>query len=147
MNWRLLNKVVASIMTISSLYAVAAFAQQADQTIMDRANGFMDNGAYDQAIAEFTKVIQANPGSVNAYSGRATAYGAKKDYDHAIADYTHILKMDANKARTYYSRAICYFGKNDFDNSWKDVHTAEKLGYRINPDFIDALKQASGRKE
>ena len=48
-------------------------------------------------------------------------------------------------AAAYFNRAIAYSMKKEFDKAWEDVHKAENLKYRVNPKFLDDLREASGR--
>jgi len=47
----------------------------------------------------------------------------------------------------YYNRGAAYYYKREYDQAWEDVHKAQSLGLQIRPDFLKALREASGRQE
>ncbi len=107
-----------------------------------------------QAIADFTKAIELNPDFAAAYNNRGLAYhnrgsvyGSQENFNQAIADYTQAVKIVPGYAQAYYNRAFSYFMAKDYDRAWSDVHDAENLGMVANPEFVDELKSASGRKK
>ena len=50
---------------------------------------------------------------------------------------------DPQYANAYHLRAIAYFGQGKFANAWQDVKRAQFLGERVDPDFLDQLRQSS----
>ena len=63
----------------------------------------------------------------------------------AISDFSKVIDIDPNFVRAYFSRGVAYFQTKEYDKAWADVHKAESLGIKTNPQFIEALKKASGR--
>ncbi len=59
--------------------------------------------------------------------------------------FKHSKEPEARDAKAYYNRAGAYYYKKDYDKAWEDVHKAQGLGYQINPEFLKALCEASGR--
>ena len=51
----------------------------------------LDKNDPDQVIAEYNKIINANPKDAAAFFGRGWAYRMKGDLDKAIADYTQAI--------------------------------------------------------
>jgi tetratricopeptide (TPR) repeat protein len=51
--------------------------------------------AYQEAIADFTKVLELDSGNANAYFNRASTFDAQGAVAQAIADYTRALELDA----------------------------------------------------
>ena len=47
----------------------------------------------------------------------------------------------------YFSRAVAYFYKKEYEEAWADVYRAQNLEYKVSPEFLKALRQASGRQE
>jgi tetratricopeptide (TPR) repeat protein len=164
------------------------FSKQARETVakvqetVSVATGlaYLEAKQFDEAINEFTKVIEKNPSSPEAYYNRGLAYAKKGDTEHAIADYskaidlnprdadtyfnralayykkgaiqeaiddyTKVIQLDPRQADVYYNRALAYGKKQDYEAAWKDVETAQGLGYQVNADFLQWLKEASGKK-
>ena len=53
-----------------------------------------EQGDYQGAIADFTKVIEIDPQSADAYHNRGTAKDDLEDYQGAIADYTKAIEIN-----------------------------------------------------
>jgi tetratricopeptide (TPR) repeat protein len=103
-------------------------------------------GQFDQAIADFNMVLKIDPKSVSAYYNRGVAYGGKGQNDQAIADFNRVLKINPKSAGSYYNRAIAYYLKKEYDKSWKDIKQAQDLGHNIPSEFLENLRNASGRQ-
>jgi tetratricopeptide (TPR) repeat protein len=127
-----------------SLIVCSVYAQGA-QELYNKAKELINQGMYDQAIAQITKAIQIDPTVAEFYTLRGNLYRNKSDLEHAIPDYSKSIELSPNNGEVYYYRAICYYSTKDYDKAWNDVHKAESLGYQIFPGFYDDLKNASGR--
>ena len=101
----------------------------------------------DQAISDFNKAIEIYPRYSEAYRNRGLAYGSEYKYDQAISDFNKAIEINPSDAHAYNGRAIVYFRKQEYQKSWEDVYKAEELGYKVNPDFLEGLKKASGREK
>lgn len=109
----------------------------------NRGVAYASKGNLDEAIADFSRVIQINPGSIDAYINRAVACINKGNINQAISDFSKVIQIDTDYAYAYYNRAVAYFYNKDYDKSWSDIYRAEKLGYKVAPDFIEELKKYS----
>ena len=56
-------------------------------------------------------------------------------------------RLDPNYAAAYNSRGFAYFQNKAYDKAWADVKKCQELGGSIDPDFLQKLRQASGRNE
>ena len=56
------------------------------EAYVSRGEAYSDQGDYDRAIADFTRVLTLNPNYSLAYYNRAVAWFFKKDYAKAWAD-------------------------------------------------------------
>ena len=57
----------------------------------------MSNYAYDRAIDDFTKWIEIEPDSAEAYRYRSLAHARKQDKSSALADYNHAIAMTRHR--------------------------------------------------
>ena len=56
----------------------------------------LQQGCYDEAIADYTKAIELHPKHMLAYNGRGTAYERKGDKARAVADFHQALVLNPN---------------------------------------------------
>ena len=119
------------------ILAVAGCAEMKADSYFNRALTYGKKGQYDQAIADYTKAIEINPGHAMAYYNRGRAYAiGKGQYDQAIADYNKAIEINPGYAMAYYNRALTYSKKGQYDQAIADYNKAIK----INPRFILAYK-------
>ena len=112
----------------------------------NRGSNYMTRGEYDQAILCFDKTIKIKPKFVPAYCNRGTAYYEKSEYEQAVLDFTKALELNPKLVGAYFNRAAAYYQKKEYDKAWDDVHKARSMDYQIPPDFLKALRDASGRE-
>ncbi|MBU0895005.1 MAG: tetratricopeptide repeat protein, partial [Candidatus Omnitrophica bacterium] len=106
----------------------------------------MNKGNIDQALSDYNKAIEFDPKDANVYNNRAAAYLKKGNLDQSISDYNKAIELNHEYVDAYNNRAVAYFNKEQYVKSWEDVHSAQALGRKANPEFIEALKKASGRE-
>ena len=53
-------------------------------------------GQFEDAIADFTRVLELDPTNVNAFFNRGSAYDSLGQYEKAVADYTRALDLDSS---------------------------------------------------
>lgn len=58
----------------------------AEQTYNNRGIAYAKKGQYDQAISDFNKVLEINPGDANAHWNRGYAYYFKREYKKSWED-------------------------------------------------------------
>ncbi|MHC4532919.1 MAG: tetratricopeptide repeat protein [Planctomycetota bacterium] len=112
----------------------------------NRGSNYMTRGEYDQAILCFDKTIKIKPKFAPAYCNRGTCYYEKGEYEQAIGDFTKALELNPKLTDAYYNRATAHYQKQEYDKAWEDVHKAQSMDYQIPPDFLKALREASGRE-
>jgi len=115
------------------------------QTINDRGDAYAKQNDLTRALADFNKVIRSTPRFAQPYYNRGLIFSMQGDYRRSVADYSKAIENSPNYACAYNNRAVAYYQLKEFDNAWDDLHKAENLGYEVNPGFINALKQATGR--
>ena len=101
-------------------------------------------GEFDEMISRLGEAIRQNPGDAVLYHNRGVAYTNKGEFDKAISDYDSAVSINPEYALAYFNRAVAYFAKGDIDSSWRDVRKAQSLGYKINPEFLRALREGEG---
>ena len=100
-------------LSVAGLYLATAYAQQCVPGVDTPDNTRNCN----QAIAEFKKLLEKNPGDINSLKGIASLYfnmasGASKpddkvkNLDEAKQYHEDVIKNDSNDAQAYYSVAV-----------------------------------------
>ena len=110
-----------------------------------RGIAYYHRGNLPQAISDYNKAIEIDPNYADAYYNRGLAYYKQDNLPQAISDYNKAIGIDPNYAKAYKNRGVLYYIAKDYDKAWADVHKAEGLGVVVNPEFLNALKKASGR--
>jgi tetratricopeptide (TPR) repeat protein len=105
------------------------------------------NNRFPETIQDCSRAIELKPDSVEAFVNRAYAYIELRRYDLALSDCNRAIELKPGYAAAWDTRAIVCFQMKEYDKSWRDVAAFQKLGGQPNPEFLQALKQASGRSE
>ena len=113
----------------------------------NRGSTYAQEGKFTEALSDFNKVIEKDPDNAQAYYNIGLIYGEQSEYGQAIAEYGKAIDHDPGYAAAYNNRAVSCFQVKEYDNAWDDVHKARALGYTVNPGFINALSQVSGREQ
>jgi len=113
----------------------------------NRGIAYGKKGDYDRAIRDFNKAIELNPRDAKAYNNRGSAYGKKGDYDRAIRDLNKAIELNPRDAEAYKNRAMAHYFKRQYGKAWADVRACQRLGGKVPPKLLEALRKASGRNE
>jgi RNA polymerase sigma factor (sigma-70 family) len=107
-------------------------ATQGDATQALTAREFYERGLkadrekrYDDALADFTKAIELDPGFTAAYFSRAGIYDARddmerRDYAKAVADYTRQLEIEPRDCSARHNRALACEQLRQYDKAIAD---------------------------
>jgi len=107
---------------------------------------YLQRRQFDQAILLLSKSLETNPKYAVAYETRGAIYSRREQYDQAISDFNRALEIDPGFAEAYFSRGKAYYIGREYEKSWEDIKKAQDLGYKIPPEFLKDLRNASGRR-
>jgi protein O-mannosyl-transferase len=107
----------------------------------NRGAAYQNKSDLDQAIADYNKAIEIDPSYAVAYYNRGLVYQSKGDLDQAISNYNKAIEINPNYAVAYNNRAVVYFLNKKYSQSWDDLHKAEALGCKVQPEFIKQLQR------
>ena len=102
-----------------------------------------DQGKWVQSIADFTKVIQLNPGVSEAYYNRGVAYTKVGNLTQALADFNKAIELKPDDPVMLHNRAVVHYQLKDSKRAQDDIEKVKKLGGKVNSEFIRMLKDAS----
>ncbi len=94
----------------------------------------MQNGAYRQAISDFTKAVEGAPDYHEAWNNLGVAYYKTGAYSVAISDLTRALVGAPSYAEAYNNRANAYSSIKDYPKAIEDYTAA----IRSNPAYGQA---------
>ena len=94
----------------------------------------------DKAIADYTKAIKKNPKLVKAYNNRGIAYTKKTKFYLALADFNKAIELDPKDGKSYNNRAIVHMYLGDYNRVRQDIHKAQSLGVKVDPNFLKKVE-------
>jgi tetratricopeptide (TPR) repeat protein len=107
---------------MADLVAETKVAQAAKAVL--EANRYAQRGATDLAFLNYSKALDYDTDSVEAYLGRGSLYDQQGDFDHAIDDYSKAITLKADSADAYLNRGLSWLHKGktqeaiaDFDHA------------------------------
>lgn len=87
---------------------------------------------YDDAIKDFTKVIELNQNYVYAYNNRGFCYKNNGQYDNAIKDFTKAIELKPDYAYAYDNRADAYEKINKWYEQMADYKEILSMGIDVD---------------
>jgi tetratricopeptide (TPR) repeat protein len=92
-----------------------------------RGDARTDAGAFQQAIADFSKSIQLRPENVLAFAGRARAQFSLRNYADALSNYNEAIRLSPPAANLYIARGHVYLVQGNPDAAIRDLTNAIRL--------------------
>ena len=117
------------------------------EAYVNRGTLYAKEGNLDLALADYNKAIDSNPYLVKPRFNRGLAFQNKGSLGLALIDYSKAIQLDPGYTDAYINRAWVNFVSRQYDKAWDDVRKAQGLGSKIEPAFLEALKNASGREK
>jgi tetratricopeptide (TPR) repeat protein len=90
---------------------------------------------YDQAILNFNRAVELEPGFAEAFRMRARAYIAQSNPDEAIRDFTRLAVLQPRDAQALAERGFAYIDKKDYANAIADADRALALDPKLAKAF------------
>ena len=118
-----------------------------DNVYFRRGIAYASARKFDQAVDDFTRAIEINPGNAFAYLNRGIVYskivysktgaGLTGAAGRALSDYTKAIEIDPMFAEAYYLRAVRHIGDGNDDLARQDIAKA----VAIDPRYVDIIKR------
>src|SRR5262249_41630972 len=87
---------------------------------LERGIQYLEKGAHEGAITQFTEAIRLDPKNSLAYIQRGIAQDAKGEPDLAIADFTEAIRVDPQNAVAYSNRGNTYSNTGQYEQAIAD---------------------------
>ena len=97
------------------------------KSLFELAFAFQQKRDFQKAVTYYTKAIELNPETAEAYVNRGAAYESMDDLDRALEDFNKSLALEP-KSEGYNNRANVYFKRRDYDQAVQDYSKALELG-------------------
>jgi tetratricopeptide (TPR) repeat protein len=101
-----------------------------------RARAHYNLGNYQQAISDFSKIIELFPNHPGAYNNRAITYNATKNYHKAIEDCNKAIQLDTKTVNAYHTRGVAFFNLGINEQATNDWKTAARLGNKESQGYL-----------
>jgi tetratricopeptide (TPR) repeat protein len=95
---------------------------------------------YDQAISDFRKALELEPGRKDATVNIAISLYKKHSFDEAVQQCNLALQLFGDDAQVYYVRALSNREKGLFNEAYNDGLKARQLGYNLSDHDLEKLK-------
>jgi Mlc titration factor MtfA (ptsG expression regulator)/Tfp pilus assembly protein PilF len=104
-----------------------------------RADYYRDLGQFDDAIRDWTKVIQLTSGDekADAYYERAVVHFIAKSHRVAIADFDEAIRRAGSFAQAYRDRGSAYAAMGQHDRALADLTHALRLDSKDDAAYIE----------
>jgi len=122
--------------------------------LAQNVQGFIDQGIqnsqagrYDQALQAFDQALKLKPKDPALITYKGIVYYAKGRNDQAMQLFEEALKLNPNFGRAYYQRAMILEKQEKYNQAAADLQKARSLGYGVDPDFIELMKQKAAAQK
>ena len=82
---------------------------------------FFQQRKYDEAITEYSRVIEQQPNDAQAFYDRGFAFLQQGKHDTAIEDFNKVIATDSKNLYAYLQRAVCRDKKDDRAGAIEDL--------------------------
>jgi tetratricopeptide (TPR) repeat protein len=101
-----------------------------------RGAAYRKKGDYKKALADFTRMIDLEPGNPCGWNCRGSLYQKLEKHDKAIADFTRCIPLsDEGDGDAWSNRGISYCKKGDFEAALADL--TKSLECEADPERTD----------
>jgi len=118
---------ILSIATVTILGLAACLGLSDAEKRFNSGTELMDEGRYEEAIAEFDLTLFSDGSMAAAFHNRALAEQRTDSLSSAIKDYTRSIELDSELALVYQSRASVYLETGDRPSALADLERSLEL--------------------
>ncbi|MEA3317105.1 MAG: tetratricopeptide repeat protein, partial [Bacteroidota bacterium] len=127
-------KLKKSLLIIPLTFIFISFVECSPK-LYDTGKNFMESGNYQDAITQFSKVIDEKPEYANAYIARAEAYEKTNKLEKAADDYKRASALKSKDEEIYYNAGKLYFKIEKYDLAIQMLSGATSLDKEMSKAF------------
>ena len=101
----------------------------------NRASAYIQQNNLIQALSDYNKAIEINPGYPEAYDGRGNVYRQQGDFTKALPEYNKAIAINPNYSKAYFNRGFLFYNQDNLIQALSDYNKA----IAINPENAEAL--------
>jgi len=116
------------------------------QSYIDQGIKNSQSGLYDQALQAFDQASKLKPNDPALITYKGIVYYARGNNAKAMQLFEEAIKLNPNFARAYYQRGMVYQAQEKYKEAIPDLEKAKRLGYGVDPDFIELMKRKAAEK-
>jgi tetratricopeptide (TPR) repeat protein len=124
------------------LSAGSASPPETARTYFQNGQKAYQENDFQSAVLHYSKAIEIDPGSADAYLQRAWSYAklGAAGYDKGLSDLAKVLSLDPSNTSVYFARGEIYRGKASLSLKAKNTPEANDLLVKALADYDLALK-------
>jgi tetratricopeptide (TPR) repeat protein len=92
-----------------------------------RGNQYSRNGAYEQAIADYTQALELDDALADAWFNRGVSFYELGQYDDSIADLTRAIEVNPEDDNFYGRRSMAYLFSDQPERAQADQDKCDEL--------------------
>ncbi len=105
----------------------AIYEELEDYALDVRGLDQYQKGAYEEAVATYSRIIQRKPKNADAYFNRGLAHKNAGRTERALFDYEAAIELDPAHRRAYYDRANILYDRGLYRDAIRDYFKALRL--------------------
>lgn len=105
----------------------ALYEELEDYALDVRGLNQFQTGAYDAAVATYSRIIKRKPNDADAYFNRGLAFKNAGRTDRALSDYGEAIALDPAHRKAYFDRANIRYGLGFYRDAIRDYFKALRL--------------------
>ena len=105
----------------------------------NRAYDLANQGLYEEAVEEYTKVLEGNPTNtikIQTYINRAAAYTRLQRWEESISDSTTAINLDPESTLAYLNRAMAHNATGEYDLAIVDFCKIIELDHTMAEAYV-----------
>jgi tetratricopeptide (TPR) repeat protein len=138
-----MKKVLLSSTFLMAFVAFSAFGQNG-RKFFKTGEEFIENQKYADAIAQFTKAIEAEPSNADYYYARGSAFQLLLRYDESVSDFEKALVFNPKDVNVLIDLGTVYNKTGNFEAALRLLDRASHLDKRNQLLYTEKVKTLTG---